>query len=834
MSVSIEDRPFEVSLSRNPVVYKMQSDNLYDSIFIFPSLQIDFINTAATGYQFSFNFKDPNSATTIELRFIAVPNPDDSGKEFIDSSYVGVTYAQDVAAQIEQHPVLSSYYDVSIVGGGNSILFTAKQAIEELIPTDFDKSNGLTIGSETTLTDFLLPNSRSNFKIVLEVWFEDVYQSNDWRLVGRESSVPDNAGEVFFDIADILDASVQESYQTPPLPEFDPTQIAPLEIQVANVTRRYYIRYAESFGGQLSVDNWLDDRKLMVHHGGISSEDFAKGNFFLYQQANKRFSTWLPNKLPVKETQPQYLSWINYLNIDATISLKFKVYFTDGTDSGDVLFGAPFDVLKWETLLLPAGHNQIGVKGATPPGKVAYKWDIWIEESAAVVTEIRTYYLDCSFGDCDETILYLNGLCSPETFLTSGRWRQDFKIDRIFGNKSLAPGYMIINGQQFQFSKRGQDSFMVRSGYISKDLAIALKAMLITNSLFHITAEGYFPVVMSTDSFEITECKQFLHSLEFAVKRAFTTDEYSAAGKQPLISKLLDCGLTGFAVDDNDLKIQSHDDLEIFEADGVTSIEVVAYDAPSKSYPLATKIIEEDNYVIKVSFNLGGGNTLDYVFVCEYLNEHASYVHSETAIQQFTIGSLEAGTDFFVDWGLGAGEVPLIVGTTPTAFGNFYPIGGSKKVDISLPCADKIDVFAVGDTTVLDVNVQKFVNLESLIIAGDNYSGKFSLITFPKLAIAWLLNSAFTEIEVGFVRDLDTLIFSDNELGIQALEDILYGLWKYRKLYTVVGIFLNISGNPGIPNLSIKSQDILAGTTGSGLEFENEGLVTDYGWIVIL
>ena len=717
----------------------------------------------------------------------------------------------------ENNVELKSFYNIEI-SAANSIKITAKEAIADLIPTTFFSSSALV--TSTIETDLLNP-PRKNIFIVTEIFKQDVNDPTQFEEILKSSVAPDDNGEVNIDISTALDAELINSFITPPLPEDIDSDVP----KKSNVTIGYYLRTAESINGEIS--EWVyDDCVRTGVCGGVSKEDFPKLDPFSFIALEKKFLTWYPNNKSLHIDQPDWLTWINSSNEDSSFRVIHKAYYKDGTSSADVQ-SVVVNLDRWESLVAPVGYTQLDIVNINPLKEV-FKWEVWIIDSVslAIVSEVKSFLLDCTLHECSNLIIYLNSMCSPESLLTRGEWITNLEVNRSFSNKTLTHDYKVVNGQEFQFQQTSKNNFEARTGYLRKVDALALQDLLIQSNSFLIEDGDYIPIILDGNSFKITECNQFLNLLSFKVKKSLLMNQYSQVKKKPIIIPIISCGLGGFDYNDNGLEITTFGDLSIYDSDGGL-IETVAIGFPLPVWSFLNKITQEGVYTVIVQLILSTGEVLDYNFNYRLVNKHIVYKTTDTGFHFISVDHTGIA-DSWINFKDGNGEV-LNVLNGPTILSTVLPaLPATRSIDLNLHCPEKINFFLIIGSNISEIDLNELKNVTDLILPNNGINGDLDISEFLELENLNCLGNNFDNAIFGYHPSIENINLSGNNISQANFDVMLFSLWNFRNQYTFSGIVLNISGNTGLP-LSAYANSIINGTG----DFVGEGLVPDYGWIVI-
>lgn len=154
------------------------------------------------------------------------------------------------------------------------------------------------------------------------------------------------------------------------------------EFYKADLTRRFYIRYSEST--DYNNGNFIAIKNKLVHFGGVSQEDFTKGNFFLFLQSGGKFNNWLEDHKTLLPEQPNYLNWTNCTNEDIEIDFAMKIYYSDGSILAYYPLVDTIEVKKWETVTIPTGYEQLDIATYGSSSLTVIKWEVWVTDSYSI------------------------------------------------------------------------------------------------------------------------------------------------------------------------------------------------------------------------------------------------------------------------------------------------------------------------------------------------------------------------------------------------------------------------------------------------------------------
>ncbi len=827
MSITIINEPYDIALSRNQVIYKMMCNNVYADDDVFPTLTLLFNSKARQGDGFRFQINDPVSGLPIFFQFSARTATDPEGWYYTDDTHPGAlaAYVSSVYYRLLANTLLLSHFDLSYDGDA-TITFTAKIAKASAAPYNYSEINYNTgVPTDhvdgTVAAETLQKSKRKNYRVLVDVYFETVYNSGKFEKIASLKDEPNADGTVLFDISSTLNAELKNSYATPPVPDLDYNFW-----KLADNARRYYISYTEYFDTQ-SVDVlWVDDTIKRVKSGGVSIEDFAKQDPFKNLKPTGRFLTWQPNGKKLKDHQSDWLSWINYMNVAIECLAILKIYYDDGTTHTEEWADDIF-LQIWEEALIPVGYNQLGINSYFPD-KTAYKWEIsMIDSEEELISEVRTFYRSFDADIMDREFIYLNSYCVPESFLTHGKWTENVKIEKQFANRGLTHNYELINGQEYQWDSSAKNNYVVETGYDSVEFIRALQSVLITADVFLNESGELMPVLIDPGKFEIKSALVFLNQLKIGFKRSFKIGHYSTDYKRPTFKAIVACGVTRVNLDANNQNITTFGNLSFYK-NGVFGA-TVTYNVSEKAYIFTSAQKEEGIYRFVVSLTLADGTVLNYDFNFNYRHSKAFIDTPQTGLVDYQTQCFSGTEDtWYIDWGVATADEVAVIADTITSVNETMYYDGDKRVTISSVCPDNVKLIRLNSNT-KNFNLNCFQKLEQLYVVYNEAIDPIDLSVFKDLTTALIIGTDVDNIVLGFHKDMDNFNFSSNQLTTTAVENILLTIWKYRKFYKTATKYLYLGSNPG-SGVDITAT-ALAIINGTGA-YEDEGLATDYSFSI--
>lgn len=362
-----------------------------------------------------------------------------------------------------------------------------------------------------------------DYKILLDIFFESVYLSGYFTSLVSLDLYIDAASEVVIDLSSILHAALEEALPELLIPAFDAA--APFK---ADVLRRFYFSYRESFEG--ASDVWTDSDKRLLLCGGISQALCAAGDFFGSLNELNSLLSWYPLSKTVSEDQPEWLTWFNYTGSSMEIALQVSQYSADNPlpSTSYSFSGSTLSIAPNEVVLIPCGPAQLGIADST------LKYVLRVVDQAntsLLLSQKKSFYVDRLHYRSTRYLMYHNSFCLPETLRCVGVFEQELEVDRKERRLTLVGGYTSSTPEVQQYDQSFSQIFTYRSGYLSKAEVEALQELLILGKVYEVQTEGYLPLRLFDKKYRILNTGEILSSIQFKASRAQQLLNYSLDGQ---------------------------------------------------------------------------------------------------------------------------------------------------------------------------------------------------------------------------------------------------------------------------------------------------------------
>jgi len=467
-------------------------------------------------------WSDGRKSESVTFHAVATPGAID---EFQAAPYSNslLRYMHALREVIINHPVVAAFWDGVISTTSPCIDIIAKE-INPSWTIEITLNTSVT-AITSNITDTITPDTTpENYIVCVDVFFQEFDKYGGYQRVATLEDTPDSKGLTTFNLGDILDSELHEAIGELELPGLGFTQA-----YIADTNRQYFIRISEKWGAPIETQDYIYQDPLIVRCGGIDQKIWLESDHISSIDHRNSLLSWMPAFKEVHTTQQEQIAWYNYKDDSILPSLKISLF--DGTSGAPAssfkITGVKVDSLQ--TIVFPVGYQQLGLATQSIDVK---KYCVQVIDSTddSILSPIRCYTVDCTPRDCLKYILYFNGFCMPETMRLTGQIKKDLTVDRFFSE--------TIQAGQRQWCYDWDNVWTFRSGYLPQKEVDALQELVIYNNGHTIEEDGYCAILIDTKKFSITQCLQFLHTLEFTAVRSQKAEKrYSTTDSAIIISE---------------------------------------------------------------------------------------------------------------------------------------------------------------------------------------------------------------------------------------------------------------------------------------------------------
>lgn len=437
--ITVITAPNTLSLSLDPIVYELESDNFLKSAGLEAINYVSFTSAVTEDTQIPLKWN--GSVQT----FVAKNSPTGSGAQF-PAGNGSAGYVQSLVPYFQSNVFLSDDFQVSyaLVGSTPSLIFTARQKGKKY---NFSKLDW-TSGKVAWIQEAADRTRALNHCVLVRIFLRNAI-GNAYERIFSENLPTDESGRVSIDVAEILHPYLS---LTPELPAWS----GMLYQNSKRSIRGYYLQVADGSGSpvQLGTMTTLPTRYVSFGGSGYGRLSLVPSRFFAsgkYQALRLGGLT----RIVIRDA-PQWLTFLNQATVQVDVMLKMKVYFTDNTNQTVTRLTMTWGA--WEKLLVEAGPVQSGVFEVNA-GKVPMAYELWLQKGSTILSETYRYILNDNTYQYRKYFTYVNSLGAVDTLTVWGAQDGVTSLSIATASKNLPFPYAIGDSEEFQYDAKFQQSY---------------------------------------------------------------------------------------------------------------------------------------------------------------------------------------------------------------------------------------------------------------------------------------------------------------------------------------------------------------------------------------
>lgn len=488
MAITVNTAPATLVPALNPVGVELATDEYVQQAGSKATVQVDVTADPVDGDTFqvawgsesvTFTFRNvPSSSTDI-------PTP--------NGAYRDDWTQGELMRVLQEYYALSEAFTLVYLSGSQTeghFQINAREKGSAYTPTLTISATGIAQSNAVPGVDRLL---RSDLKVLLDVYLEEVYSSDSFRKVAPLEGRPDESSKVRFDISRVL-----QGFLEPDIPAFGATTIA----QASKFLKRYILRYTEHYDSAPHAYkrypiNQTDS--LQALQGRLRFADFPGNTFNADLSGNpNKFLTNMPRKVRVTTTQQNFLFY--FVPVANALQLKAKIYYTDSTSRTETILTAAIGTYDEKVAILPTGYTQLGI-GGFDASKIVKKYEVWVAfDSSPQLSEVVTYELDHRYYANNRYLLFQNRKGGFDSVWLSGLGEMASELEAEDVDKVLPFDYPKTEHGHLFYNRMERDGWKVNTGHKTRAEVRWLKELMNSSYIYLVEAARFLPVEIPPDS----------------------------------------------------------------------------------------------------------------------------------------------------------------------------------------------------------------------------------------------------------------------------------------------------------------------------------------------
>jgi hypothetical protein len=506
--ITVIEQPNDAVLVRNDVKYKLYTTN--------------HIVTGGTKAKIVMVVDSFSNAGTITFNFMGKTyvfnstsgSDDNSGLQYHNgtgfTSYLN--YGIEMVEWLRRNFDLNSNYDITLTLA-NAVVF-----IIEIKAKNVGPKYDITASSTATDIAFAVIDTgvdavyRERFKVLHDVFLEETFGAENYKLLFSGSGVPDAANNIEFNFTDVLRGALQ--FHTP--------VFAPTDFYLNTSVKKFYTRHAESYGFPTTVKAYKKTGAKMAFLGGQKFVSAAQQQFYDNYIDTKKFLTAMPQNTVVTKEQKQYLSaWISEAQ-----NLKFyvRLFYTDNTNSS-YLLGPLMAVGSAGVYTFECGYTKLAIDANKTAGKTVSKYivELYDSDEEPYVSE-QAFVVDNNNTLFNRYILFFNSFGMPETMYFSGKQSNNTQLKNDLVRKANLQADAdngIYDGEMAEINNELQDGYELNSGWKSEAWQQYFKDFLLSRKRYLQATDKWIGLNIPAQKIALLEDDKYNYAVKFNYQDSF-------------------------------------------------------------------------------------------------------------------------------------------------------------------------------------------------------------------------------------------------------------------------------------------------------------------------
>lgn len=520
MSIVVSREPQDISLSKNPIIYHLQSDARVDNPGTAAVNRVKFSGTIAEGTVVVLRWKGT------EQRMVAKTTPQLLGFEF-PAGIVNEAYMGAILPYFRDNYYIDQDFEVQAWSGSQYYLeFTARQPgstynfIAQNIPS-------VTVQVPTPGVNRKI---KPNFCIYAEAWVEKADGSSFEKIFGESLQV-DESGKTEWNLSDLLHPEL-----SPDIHDWEGKQFN----QDTSSKRRYYIRYAEAWGERFQIGKITKGETKHVVLGGTPYESGSTVTItdVVQETAGRDRDRALrlgPDVRYVYPDEPQFLTFLNTRDTPLTLpSLKVVAKLAAGGESQALSIELGSPLMAYSRATVNVGYQQLSLNELGGGNAIeSYTVQLFNGLIPAAASRPYTFVLKYEYKPYRRYFVYLNSLGALDTMHTWGRGSQEIELTRRSAEKFLSPDFKFTDGTFSDWDIQYRQRFEASTGYRHPAEIRQLRDFYISRYKFRKFANKALPISVISNTLKEYEDGSSLIAQSFEYAYNFEDDTWSEQEDTP-------------------------------------------------------------------------------------------------------------------------------------------------------------------------------------------------------------------------------------------------------------------------------------------------------------
>jgi hypothetical protein len=498
MALTVITTPELVDLVKNQLKFKVLTDNYYSTAGVKCSIKLNFSGSCPLNTEtFTLAYTDEDGVIRTSV-YVFKTSPSGYLEIATKSALVDVDdYVNDVVVpKLFENFYLLRDFNITVPVQGAAaatILLEAKVAGVCLFSTATEACTDFTLSNKT---DPVAAIAQENFKVMAELFVENVYLSETFDKVFTAEAVPDSTNHAYF----YFERQIR-SFLALDNPGYPGLTV----YMCSNIIKRYCLFFYESYGDPPAAQAFI--REPVAGSGfyqallaGLKADAYPSNTFYnsYFNATANKFLTNMPANSMVSRLQPQFLYVCTKTDL---VNIVIKLYYTDGTNSTPSISFAASASTAGRILIIPVGYTQLNLDAEKTAGKTVQKYEVWCTGASGVISEVRTFYVKPFYEANEKYFMFLNRLGAFDTACFNGSELRNISTERnklVKTNSSDTSA--LITGNVVDDVKVSENVQQKATGWMSRSEVDYLEEFFDSGEIFELgTAQMKKIVILDKD-----------------------------------------------------------------------------------------------------------------------------------------------------------------------------------------------------------------------------------------------------------------------------------------------------------------------------------------------
>jgi hypothetical protein len=220
----------------------------------------------------------------------------------------------------------------------------------------------------------------------------------------------------------------------------------------------------------------------------------------------------------IRKGQPEYV--YVYSHDGVAITIRFNIFYTDGTDQGEITLGTLTTAAR-KISWFNVGWDANGIDAYLDPNKNvnAYEIRVFVDGMGSPPTTI-TFAVDDHDTEYDQYIMYENGIGGCEVLRCSGRHMIGIDTEKSQANIARIRGRNFRDGFRSIYNASGRETMQLQTGYQNQYYIRHLSQLFLAKKVWYLDLmrDTFTAVTVKETSAQVIDMDSGLYNLGFTIE----------------------------------------------------------------------------------------------------------------------------------------------------------------------------------------------------------------------------------------------------------------------------------------------------------------------------